>query len=43
MNKRSRNRAREQEYREKSGDLERVCYQFLSGLLGTLNLILIGV
>ena len=37
MNKSSRKQAREQEQIEKSGKLERACYQFLSGLLGALN------
>lgn len=37
MNKSSRKPDKEQEHNEKSGELERACYQFLSGLLGALN------
>jgi len=37
MNKSSRKPDKEQEHNEKSGELERACYQFLSGLLGVLN------
>lgn len=37
MNKSSRKPDKEQEHNEKSGELERACYQFLIGLLGVLN------
>jgi hypothetical protein len=37
VNKGSRNRIKGQEHCEKSGKLEKQCYQFLRGLLGALN------